>query len=44
MQEDFAARVRANQQQLSAILGGQFDFVVCGAATSGSVVAERIQQ
>ena len=26
MQEDFASRVRANQEQLSANLGGEFDF------------------
>ena len=42
MQEDFASRVRANQEQLSANLGGQFDFIVCGAGTSGSVVAGRL--
>jgi hypothetical protein len=30
MQEDFASRIRANQEQLSANLGGQFDFIVCG--------------
>jgi choline dehydrogenase len=42
MQEDFASRVRANQERLSANLGGEFDFIVCGAGTSGSVVAGRL--
>jgi choline dehydrogenase len=37
-----AARIRANQEQLSANLDGQFDFIVCGAGTSGSVVAGRL--
>ena len=38
MQEDFASRVLANQERLSANVGGQFDFIVCGAGTSGCVV------
>src|SRR5258706_3785598 len=42
IQEDFAERVRANQQKLSAGLGKRFDFIVCGAGTSGCVVAARL--
>jgi choline dehydrogenase len=39
---EFATRVRANQEKLAAKLGGQFDFIVCGAGTSGSVIAGRL--
>jgi len=42
VQEDFADRVRANQQQLSSGLKTRFDYIVCGAGTSGSVVAARL--
>ena len=42
MQEDFAARVRANQQQLASQLPTRFDYIVCGAGTSGCVVAARL--
>ena len=37
-----AARIRVNQDELAANLGGQFDFIVCGARTSGSVIAGRL--
>src|SRR5262249_55623495 len=37
-----AARIRVNQDELAANLGGQFDFIVCGAGTSGSVIAGRL--
>ena len=41
--EDFAARVRANQHGLSSEIGAaRFDYIVCGAGTSGSVVAARL--
>jgi hypothetical protein len=33
-----AARIRSNQEQLAANLDEQFDFIVCGAGTSGQVV------
>jgi choline dehydrogenase len=39
---EVAARIRANQDRLAANLGGQFDFIVCGAGTSGSVLAGRL--
>ena len=42
MQEDFAARVRTNQQQLASKLPTRFDYIVCGAGTSGCVVAARL--
>ena len=42
MQEDFAARVRANQQQRASNLLTRFDYIVCGAGTSGCVVAARL--
>ena len=42
VQEDFAERVRVNQQQLSLEHGPRFDYIVCGAGTSGCVVAARL--
>jgi choline dehydrogenase len=41
---DFAERVRRNQQNLSAHLSTQYDFVVCGSGSSGSVVARRLAE
>ena len=41
-QEVFAQRVRANQQELASLLRTRFDYIVCGAGTSGSVVAGRL--
>src|SRR5262249_29875348 len=38
----FAQRVRANQKKLSSEVGTTFDYIVCGAGTSGSVVAARL--
>src|SRR5258707_9546835 len=38
----FAARVRRNQQQLRADLKAQYDFIVCGSGSSGSVVARLL--
>ena len=40
--EEFAERVRLNQQRLSSELRARFDYIVCGAGTSGSVVAARL--
>src|SRR5215472_10643133 len=41
-QEDFAERVRINQQDLASKLKARFDYIVCGAGTSGSVLAARL--
>src|SRR5260221_10869362 len=41
---EFAERVRLNQQQLRADLKPQYDVIVCGAGSSGSVVARRLAE
>jgi choline dehydrogenase len=41
---EFAEQVRRNQQQLSADLKPQYDFIVCGSGSSGSVVARRLAE
>src|SRR5262249_29742531 len=40
--KDFVERVRVNQQKLSSELGTRFDYIVCGAGTSGCVLAARL--
>ena len=40
--DKFAERVHLNQQKLAADLKPHYDFIVCGAGTSGSVVAGRL--
>src|ERR1700712_4189853 len=42
--KDFAERVRLNQDLLSKNLKPTFDYIVCGAGTSGSVVAARLAE
>src|ERR1700747_3424264 len=41
---EFAGRVRRHQQQLGADLKPQYDFVICGSGSSGSVVARRLAE
>jgi len=41
---DFVERVRANQQKLRSGLKSQYDFVVCGSGSSGSVIARRLAE
>src|SRR5215470_5285830 len=41
-QEGFAERVRVNQETLALDLEKRFDYIVCGAGSSGCVVAGRL--
>jgi choline dehydrogenase-like flavoprotein len=41
---DFVERVNTNQQTLRSDLKAQYDFIVCGCGSSGSVVARRLAE
>ena len=41
-QQAFEERVRTNQQKLASEFRPRFDYIVCGAGTSGCVVAARL--